>query len=184
MAEAADHPYSRVHAYWAVGFRALRQGDLLQAIPVLEQALALAREAYLRLWIILVSAPLGAAYTLAGRSADALPLLTQAVEQAMAMRFMLHLALWVVWLDEASTQVQRALEFSRAHQEHRGDDHSRAGPPSTFLWRSPSAALVRPYPLGIIQCSYELVITMAILHAEDCLCKTGIAGLDGNSVPG
>jgi tetratricopeptide (TPR) repeat protein len=42
IAEAVDHPYSRVVAYWAVGFLALRQGDLPQAIPVLEQALALA----------------------------------------------------------------------------------------------------------------------------------------------
>ena len=32
IAEAADHPYSRVMAYWAVGFRSLRQGDLHQAI--------------------------------------------------------------------------------------------------------------------------------------------------------
>ena len=33
IAEAADHPFSRVMAYWAVGFRSLRQGDLHQAIP-------------------------------------------------------------------------------------------------------------------------------------------------------
>ena len=43
------------------------------------------------------------------------------------MRFLLHHALWMVWLgeaylctgrpDEAHTQAQRALEFSRAHQE-------------------------------------------------------------------
>ena len=45
IAEAADHPYSRVMAYWAVGFRALRQGDLPQAIPVLERALDLAQGA-------------------------------------------------------------------------------------------------------------------------------------------
>src|SRR5439155_19192983 len=43
LAEAVEHPYSRVMASWAVGFRALRQGDLGQAIPVLEGALALAQ---------------------------------------------------------------------------------------------------------------------------------------------
>ena len=32
LAEAADHPYSRVVVYWGMGFRALRQGDLPQAI--------------------------------------------------------------------------------------------------------------------------------------------------------
>jgi tetratricopeptide (TPR) repeat protein len=41
IAEAADHPYSRVVAYWAVGWRSLYQGDLLQAIPMLERALDL-----------------------------------------------------------------------------------------------------------------------------------------------
>jgi tetratricopeptide (TPR) repeat protein len=127
IAEAADHPYSRVHAYWAVGFRLLRQGDILQAIPVLERGLDLAQGAHLRLWIILVAAPLGAAYALAGRTAEALPLLEQAVTQAVAIRFMFDHALRVVWLgeaylragrlDEAFTQAQRALEFSQAHQE-------------------------------------------------------------------
>ena len=28
IAEAVDHPYSRVIAYWAVGFRYLRKGEL------------------------------------------------------------------------------------------------------------------------------------------------------------
>jgi tetratricopeptide (TPR) repeat protein len=41
MAEAAHHPYSRVMAWWAMGFRALCQGDLPQALVVLERALAL-----------------------------------------------------------------------------------------------------------------------------------------------
>jgi tetratricopeptide (TPR) repeat protein len=110
-----------------MGFQALRQGDLPYAIPALERALDLAQGAHLRLTIPWVAAPLGAAYTLAGRTADALPLLEQAIEQAMARRFMLYHALWVVWLgeaylftsrlDEAYTQAQQALEFSRAHQE-------------------------------------------------------------------
>ena len=101
IAEAADHPYSRVMAYWAMGFRALRQGDLPQAIPVLERALDLAQEAHIRLLVPWVAAPLGAAYALAGRTAEALPLLEQAVEQAVAMRFMFDHALRVVWLGEA-----------------------------------------------------------------------------------
>src|SRR5262249_21901222 len=45
LAEAADHAYSRVMASWAMGFRALRQGDLGQAISVLERALALVQGA-------------------------------------------------------------------------------------------------------------------------------------------
>ena len=59
IAEAADHPYSRVLAYWAVGFRALRQGDLHQALPVLERALDLAQGAHIRLLVPRVAAPWG-----------------------------------------------------------------------------------------------------------------------------
>ena len=127
LAEAADHPYSRVLAYWAVGWRALRQGDSPQAIPVLERALDLAQGAHLRLVVPQVTALLGAAYTLAGQTAEALLLLEQAVEQSVAVGYMFAHALRVVWLseaylcagrlDEAYTQAQRALEFSRTHQE-------------------------------------------------------------------
>jgi tetratricopeptide (TPR) repeat protein len=127
IAEAADHPYSRVLAYWAVGFRAVRQGDLHQAIPVLERALNLTQVVHIRLGFPWIAAPLGAAYTLAGRTAEALPLLEQAVEQAMAMRLLVDHALRVAWLseayllaarlDEACTQAQHALEFSRTHKE-------------------------------------------------------------------
>jgi tetratricopeptide (TPR) repeat protein len=110
-----------------MGFRALRQGDLHQAIPVLEQALYLAQGVHIWIEIPWVASSLGAAYALAGRITEALPLLEQVVEQAVAMHFMFDHALRVVWLgeayllagrlDEASTQAQRALEFSRAHRE-------------------------------------------------------------------
>jgi tetratricopeptide (TPR) repeat protein len=127
MAEAADHPFSRVVAYRAAGYRSLYQGDLPQAIPALERALDLAQEARIRLQVPLVASPLGTAYALAGRTAEALPLLEQAVEHGVAMRHMFHHALRVVRLgeayllagrlDEACTQAQRALEFSWAHKE-------------------------------------------------------------------
>src|SRR5262249_36652103 len=149
IAEAAGHLYSRIHAYWAVGFRALRQGDLAQSILMLERALALAQGAHIQLLIPMVASTLGATYALAGRTAEALPLLEQAVAQAVAMRFMHDHALRVVWLgeayllagrlDEADTQAQHALEFSRAHQERGheayalrllGEIHARHAPPA------------------------------------------------------
>src|SRR4029453_7378821 len=90
-------------------------------------ALDLAQGAHLRLIVSWVTAPLGAAYVLAGQTAEALPLLEQAVAQAVAMHLMYDHALRVVWLGEAyllasrlgeaGTQAQRALEFSWAHQE-------------------------------------------------------------------
>jgi tetratricopeptide (TPR) repeat protein len=126
-AEVADHPYSRVLVYWAIGRWALRQGDLPYTLPMLERAFDLAQGAHLQLLFPQVAASLGAAYALAGRTAEALPLLEQAVAQAVAMPFMFDYALRVVWLgevylytgrlDEAGTQAQHALEFSRAHQQ-------------------------------------------------------------------
>jgi tetratricopeptide (TPR) repeat protein len=77
--------------------------------------------------VLSLAATLGAAYTRAGRTAEALVLLEQAIAQAVAMRYMVDYALRVVWLGEAylvagrwaaaSTQAQRALAFARAHQE-------------------------------------------------------------------
>jgi class 3 adenylate cyclase/tetratricopeptide (TPR) repeat protein len=158
IAEAADHLYSRVVAYGAVGFRYLGKGDFHQAIPVLERALDLAQGAHLGLGIPWVAAPLGAVYALAGRTAEALLLLEQAVEQGVARRLMLDHALRVAWLseayllagrlDEAYTQAQRALEFSRAHKERGheayalrllGEFHARREPPEV----EPAATLYR-----------------------------------------
>jgi tetratricopeptide (TPR) repeat protein len=127
LAEVADHPYSRVVAYWAMGWQSLRQGELHQAIPILEQALDLGQRTHLPRAVPRVAPLLGAAYTLAGRITEALPLLEQGVGQAMEMRLLEEHALQVVWLgeaylladrlDEAYTQAQQALEFSRAHQQ-------------------------------------------------------------------
>ena len=127
MAEAAQHPYSQVMAWWAIGVRALRQGNLPQAIRGLERALALVQGADLRLLVPMVAAPLGAAYALASRTADAVPLLEQAVTQAVARQYLWDQALRVVWLgeaylcagrlDQAETQAQQARAFAQAHQE-------------------------------------------------------------------
>ena len=51
IADTADHPYSRVHAYWATGFLWLRKGDLHQAIPVFERLHDLVQGAHLQLWV-------------------------------------------------------------------------------------------------------------------------------------
>ena len=110
MAEAAHHPYSRVMAWWAVGFRALRQGDLPQAIRELEQAVELVQEVDLQLLVPMVAAPLGAAYALAGRSADAVALLEQAVTQAIARQYLWDQTLRMVWLGEAYLHAGRLYE--------------------------------------------------------------------------
>jgi tetratricopeptide (TPR) repeat protein len=134
IAEAANHPFSRVVMYSDVGYWSLYQGDLRQAIPMLERALELAQVAHLRVLVPLAAASLGVAYVLAGRTVEALPLLEQAVEQAVTMRHMRYYALWAAWLgeayllagrlDEAGAQAQRALDFAQARQEQGYEAHA------------------------------------------------------------
>jgi tetratricopeptide (TPR) repeat protein len=74
-----------------------------------------------------VATALGAAYTLAGRIADAVPLLTQAMEQTMAMEIAAEQALCRLslgeaqvlagHLEEAHALAEQALAHTRAHQE-------------------------------------------------------------------
>ena len=87
----------------------------------------LVQGAQLQIWVHRAAAYLGAAYALAGRTAEALPLLEQAIEQSVASRMMNDYALWMGWLseayllagrlDEAHVRAQHALDFSRAHKE-------------------------------------------------------------------
>jgi tetratricopeptide (TPR) repeat protein len=71
--------------------------------------------------------PLGAAYALAGRSAEARPLLEQAIEQAASMQLRVWQSMRVAWLSEGSLLAghvedalrlaYHALESSREHKE-------------------------------------------------------------------
>jgi class 3 adenylate cyclase/tetratricopeptide (TPR) repeat protein len=127
MAEAAAHPASLMIASWGLGLLALRQGDLQRALPRFERAVGICQDADLPGWFPRMAAPLGAAYTLAGRIADALPVLTQAMAQTTATgrvdfqarcRLPLGEAQLVAGhLEEARTLAKRALTHARAHQE-------------------------------------------------------------------
>jgi tetratricopeptide (TPR) repeat protein len=127
IAETVAHPASLIIASWGIGLLALRQGDLHRALPLLERAVSICQDMDLRGNFPLVAPTLGAAYTLAGRVADAVPLLTQAMEQATATETVFHQALCDLSLgetqllagrlDEAHTLVERALAYADAYQE-------------------------------------------------------------------
>jgi tetratricopeptide (TPR) repeat protein len=127
LAEALEHPFSLAVAAFGVGQLSLRQGDLSQAIAVFERGLAMCQSHDLRDWLPTLAARLGYTYALAGRLPEALTLLRQAIRQGEVMSGGALEAAFVIWLgeaylragrlDEAWTQGQRALEFSRAHQE-------------------------------------------------------------------
>jgi tetratricopeptide (TPR) repeat protein len=84
IAEEVDHPGSLMWATWGIARLALRQGNWRWALPLLEQAMGLCQDAGFPHFFPGMAADLGAAYTLAGRVADAVLLLTQAVEQRVA----------------------------------------------------------------------------------------------------
>jgi len=130
-AEVMEHSASLMMASWQSGWLCLRQGDLSRALPLLERAMGLCQELDILVFFPLMAATLGAAYTLDGRMAEAVPLLTQALEQATAMaqiRAQAHcrLALGEAHLlagrpEEAHALAEGALAHVREHQE-RGNE--------------------------------------------------------------
>jgi class 3 adenylate cyclase/tetratricopeptide (TPR) repeat protein len=126
IAKAVAHPGSLMTAYQNLGQLALCQGDLPRALPLLERAVGLCQDAHFSAMFPGVAVVLSAAYTLAGCVADAVALLTQAMEQATATerpglqaRCSLPLGeahLLADRLEEAHALAERALALARAHQ--------------------------------------------------------------------
>ena len=127
IAKAVDHPASLMFASWGDGLLALHQGDLPRALPLLELAVGLCQDADFPALFPPNAATLGAAYILGGRVTDAVPLLTQALEQATATELITAQALCLLplgeahllagYLEEAHTLAERALAHAREHQE-------------------------------------------------------------------
>jgi tetratricopeptide (TPR) repeat protein len=125
LAEAVAQPNSMVVVQWSVGLFYRRQGLLQQAILLLERSLALAQNADLPLQFPQSASFLSAAYALAGRVAEALPLLDQMRERlATDRRMLLHAlaltelseaCLLVGRVEEANALAGRLLELSRTH---------------------------------------------------------------------
>jgi tetratricopeptide (TPR) repeat protein len=123
IAEAVAHPASLMYALWGVGLLSLRQGDLPRALPLLERAMGLCQDADLPVFFSLMAAALGAAYTLGGRVAGAVSLLTPVTEQSTATccRALAEAHVLAGQLEDAHALAERALAFTRGHQE-RGDE--------------------------------------------------------------
>ena len=118
IAEVMAHPTSLIYASWGIGRLFLRQGNLPRALPHLERAVGLCQDADLPAWFPWVAAALGGAYALAGRVADAVPLLTQAMKQTDATDIgVFNQALCSLPLSEAQMLASR-LEEAQAFAEH------------------------------------------------------------------
>jgi tetratricopeptide (TPR) repeat protein len=127
FAKAAGQPFSLTQAYRGLGRLYLQQGQPNDAIPLLEQGLALCRDADLPLVFPVVASYLGMAYAQAGRVGEALPLLEQAVVQGTAIRLVDRQTLRMVLLgggylhadrlQDALPLAQEALVLARERQE-------------------------------------------------------------------
>jgi tetratricopeptide (TPR) repeat protein len=127
IAEMVDHPASLMWASCAIGRLALCQGDVPRALPWLERAVGLCQDTDPPVYFPWTAAHLVAAYTLGGRVADAVPLLTQVLQQTVALARVDVQALCLLplgeahvlagHLEEAHTVAERALAHAREYQE-------------------------------------------------------------------
>jgi class 3 adenylate cyclase/tetratricopeptide (TPR) repeat protein len=122
IAEAADHPFSLIWAYFGIGHLYLRTGDVHRSIPVLERGLGLCQDWHIPALFTAVASPLGAAYALSGRATEALPLLEQAASkgqelQALAFTRLSEAYLLVGRTEDACDRAQRALALSQQYKQ-------------------------------------------------------------------
>jgi tetratricopeptide (TPR) repeat protein len=123
IAEAADHPYTLYFVLCELGRARLRRGDPLRAIRVLEQCLDVCRKWQFVGEIPRVAAALGAAYALAGRADEALPLVAGAVEEFRRRQGHIQPAVVLLCagmtylsagrIDEAASHAREALALTR-----------------------------------------------------------------------
>ena len=122
IAEAAGHLSSTIFAQLRLGTLALHRGDLQHAVVILERAFASCQAADIALFLQGLAGRLGMAYALAGRVAEALPLIAQVVEQAGATTqgntpLLKGEGYFLAGhLEEARPLAERALALSRTHK--------------------------------------------------------------------
>jgi tetratricopeptide (TPR) repeat protein len=134
IAEAVEQPFSIVAALHCFGWLYRCQGDIHQAIPALERSLALCQSANIPRLFPVVASILGATYALAGRAAEALPLLDKVLERvAPGSRVIFHprvltelseALLLIGHVDEAHTLAGRLLDLSSTHTGHGYQAHA------------------------------------------------------------
>ena len=105
--EGVDQAFNLAGSCAVLGYVHLRRGDVRKAIPLLERGVELCRSGNLPVLFPFAASPLGAAYALSNRIAEALQLLEHAVNQAASMRRMVDLSLHVAWQSEVLLQADR-----------------------------------------------------------------------------
>jgi class 3 adenylate cyclase/DNA-binding SARP family transcriptional activator len=163
IAQTADHPHTLYFGLFALGLTHLRRGDIPRAIHVLERSLDLSRKLEDVFRTSYVTATLGAAYALAGRPEEALPLIAEAVEVFRHREVHFRPALILLCagntylsfgqIDEADSHAREALALTRrlgarANEAHAlcliGDIATTSGDKEAEEYYRQSIALAEP----------------------------------------
>jgi class 3 adenylate cyclase/tetratricopeptide (TPR) repeat protein len=113
IAEAIAQPWDLMVAYRSVGLLHFYKGEFDQAMLLLERCHTLCQSGNLSTWLPLTVATLGAAYSLAGRTAESIPLLEQGVDKKGTA----HYALRAAYLGEGYLrvgQINKALQLAES----------------------------------------------------------------------
>jgi tetratricopeptide (TPR) repeat protein len=134
IGEASDDPYSILNACFGIGYLYLHKGELSPAISILEKGVELCDIWDIQIPFPLVASQLGAAYTLAGRLDNAIPLLELAIARATSFHVPWYQARRLVWLsealllagrtEEATAIAERAIDFAHTHKECGNEAHA------------------------------------------------------------
>jgi len=164
IAEAVGHSLSVTVNYRGMGLLHLRRGDLHRATLALEHALEVCQGVDSPLLFHAVSATLGYAYALSGRTAEAIPLLEEAVERPVLNGTQQGQSLRTIWLSEAyllasreldaRTAAQRALGLARQHKERGHEAY-------TLLLFGEIASHEDPPPVGEAEDHYRQALAVA-----------------------
>ena len=134
IAEAADTPFTLYLGLVDLGRAHLRRGDLARATRVLQRGLDLCRTWQIVVATPVIAATLGAAYALAGRADEALPLVASAVEEFRSRPIHLRPALTLLCagttclsagrIDEAASYAREALALTRGLRARASEAHA------------------------------------------------------------
>jgi class 3 adenylate cyclase/tetratricopeptide (TPR) repeat protein len=127
IADQVRHPYSRIYAHVGVGAAYVYRGHFVEAVPVLEQSVALCQATDIRLLFAYIGACLGMAYAHSGRLTEGVPLLERAVATASALKIGLGHSIVLAFCSQAyllagrtgdaAASAAHALDLARANKE-------------------------------------------------------------------
>ncbi len=127
LAEARDHRYSQILAWWRLACAYNLRGDFAKAITLLERGDAAARESSVALLVPYVMWSLGYAYAHTGRPAEGLALLSQSLDRlealgsvafdSLARTRLTEVSLLTGRIEEATVHAERSLAAARTRGE-------------------------------------------------------------------